>query len=122
MQLTEAQRLTYDTAKRFAEREIRPHVRERAEDERFPIDVMRKMAEAGLLAGPFPEEYGGAGIDNVSYVLLCEAIGGASPSVFTAALTVQLSLVGTAVHNFGSEEQRQRWLPDLFAARKIGAF
>jgi len=122
MQLTEAQRLTYDTAKRFAEREIRPHVRERADDETFPIDVMRSMAASGLLAGPFPEESGGAGIDNVSYVLLCEAIGGASPSVFTSALTVQLSLVGTAVHNFGSEEQRRRWLPDLFAARKIGAF
>jgi alkylation response protein AidB-like acyl-CoA dehydrogenase len=122
MQLTEAQRMTYDTAKRFAEREIRPHVRERANDECFPLDVMRRMAESGLLAGPFPEEYGGAGIDNVSYVLLCEAIGGASPSVFTAALTVQLSLVGTAVYAFGSEEQRQRWLPELFAARKVGAF
>jgi alkylation response protein AidB-like acyl-CoA dehydrogenase len=122
MQLTDAQRMTYDTAKRFAEREIRPHMRERAHDEAFPLDVMSKMAEAGLLAGPFPEEYGGAGIDNVSYVLLCEAIGGASPSVFTAALTVQLSLVGTAVHAFGSEEQRKRWLPDLFAARKVGAF
>ncbi len=106
MQLTDAQRMTYDTAKRFAEREIRPHVRDRANDETFPLDVMRKLADNGLLAGPFPEEYGGAGIDNVSYVLLCEAIGGASPSVFTAALTVQLSLVGTAVYNFGSEEQR----------------
>ena len=122
MNLTDAQRMTYDTAKRFAEKEIRPHVRERANDETFPLDIMRTMASAGLLAGPFPEEYGGAGIDNVSYVLLCEAIGGASPSVFTAALTVQLSLVSTAIHNFGSEEQRQRWLPDIFSARKIGAF
>jgi len=122
MNLTDAQRMTYDTAKRFAEKEIRPHVRERANDETFPLDIMRSMAEAGLLAGPFPEEYGGAGIDNVSYVLLCEAIGGASPSVFTAALTVQLSLVSTAIHHFGSEEQRQRWLPDIFAARKVGAF
>ena len=122
MHLTDAQRMTYDTAKRFAEKEIRPYVRERANDETFPLDIMRAMAGAGLLAGPFPEEYGGAGIDNVSYVLLCEAIGGASPSVFTAALTVQLSLVSTAIHNFGSEEQRQRWLPDIFAARKVGAF
>jgi hypothetical protein len=122
MNLTDAQRMTYDTAKRFAEKEIRPHVRERANDETFPLDIMRTMASAGLLAGPFPEEYGGAGIDNVSYVLLCEAIGGASPSVFTTALTVQLSLVSTAIHNFGSEEQRQRWLPDIFSARKIGAF
>ncbi|MCI0882924.1 MAG: acyl-CoA dehydrogenase family protein [Chloroflexi bacterium] len=122
MQLTEAQRMIYNTAKSFAEREIRPHVRERADDETFPLEIMRKLAESGLLAGPFPEKYGGAGIDNVSYVLLCEAIGGASPSVFTAALTVQLSLVSTAVCNFGDDAQRQRWLPDLFAAKKVGAF
>ncbi len=122
MQLTEAQRMIYNTAKAFAEREIRPHVRERANDETFPLEIMGKLAENGLLAGPFPEEYGGAGIDNVSYVLLCEAIGGASPSVFTAALTVQLSLVSTAVCNFGDDEQRQRWLPDLFSAKKVGAF
>jgi alkylation response protein AidB-like acyl-CoA dehydrogenase len=122
MQLTDAQRMVYTTAKRFAEREIKPHIRERATDECFPVDVMRKLAEAGLLGGPFPEEYGGGGIDNVSYVLVCEAIGGASPSVFTAALSVQLSLVGTAVHSFGSDDQRRTYLPDLFSARKIGAF
>jgi alkylation response protein AidB-like acyl-CoA dehydrogenase len=122
MQLTEAQRLIYNTAKSFAEREIRPYVRERVGDETFPLEIMRKLADNGLLAGPFSEEHGGAGIDNVSYVLLCEAIGGASPSVFTAALTVQLSLVSTAVYTFGTDEQRQAWLPDLFAAGKVGAF
>jgi len=122
MQLTDAQRMVYTTAKRFAEREIKPYVRERATDECFPIDVMRKLADAGLLAGPFPEDYGGGGIDNVSYVLVCEAIGGTSPSVFTAALTVQLSLVGTAIHSFGTEDQRRTYLPELFSARKVGAF
>ena len=60
MQLTEAQRMIYKTAKSFAEREIRPHVRERANDETFPLEIMSKLAENGLLAGPFPEEYGGA--------------------------------------------------------------
>lgn len=122
MQLTEAQRLIYNTAKAFAERAIRPHVRERANDESFPLDIMRKLAENGLLGGTFPEEYGGGGIDNVSFVLLCEAIGGACPSVFTAALTVQLSLVSTAIYRFGTDEQSKRWLPDLFAAKTIGAF
>jgi len=122
MQLTEAQRMVYETAKRFADREIRPYVRERRHDDGFPIEVMRKMAGAGLLGGPFPEEYGGGGIDNVSYVLACEAIGGASPSVFTAALTVQLSLVATAIYTYGNEEQRRRYLPDIFSARQIGAF
>jgi len=122
MQLTEAQRMVYATARKFAEREIKPYVRARANDECFPVDIMRELADAGLLGGPFPEEYGGAGIDNVSYVLICEAIGGANPSVFTAALTVQLSLVGTAVHSFGTDEQRRGYLPDLFSARRVGAF
>jgi alkylation response protein AidB-like acyl-CoA dehydrogenase len=122
MQLTDAQRMVYDTAKRFAEREIRPHVRERKDDPQFPIDVMRKLADAGLLGGTFPEEYGGGGIDNVSYVLICEAIGGASPSVFTAALTVQLSLVSTAINDYGTPEQKQRFLPELFTANRVGAF
>src|SRR5437867_482582 len=53
---------------------------------------------------------------------MCEAIGGASPSVFTAALTVQLRLVGTASYAFGTEEQRKAHLPDLFTARRVGAF
>jgi len=122
MQLTDAQRMVYTTARRFAEREIKPYVRERASDECFPVDIMRKLADSGLLGGPFPEQYGGAGIDNVSYVLVCEAIGGACPSVFTAALTVQLSLVGTAIHGFGTEDQRTHYLPELFAARRVGAF
>lgn len=122
MQLTEAQRLVYDTAKRFADREIRPYLRERQNDETFPVDVMRKMAESGLLGGTFPEEYGGGGIDNVSFVLACEAIGGVSPSVFTSALTVQLSLVSTAINAFGSEEQKLRFLPELLSARLVGAF
>lgn len=122
MQLDDAQRMVYDTAKRFADNEIRPYTRERRSDPQFPIDVMRKLAGAGLLGGTFPDEYGGGGIDNVSYVLICEAIGAASPSVFTAALTVQLSLVSTAINDYGTEEQRRQLLPELFAARRVGAF
>lgn len=122
MQLNDAQRMVYDTAKRFAENEIRPYARERKDDPQFPIDVMRKLADSGLLGGTFPEEYGGGGIDNVSYVLICEAIGAASPSVFTAALTVQLSLVSTAINDFGNEQQKSQLLSELFAARRVGAF
>ena len=122
MQFTEAQRIVYDTAKRFAAKEIKPHVRERRDDPQFPIDIMHRLADSGLLGGTFPEEYGGGGIDNVSYVLICEAIGAVSPSVFTAALTVQLSLVSTAIDRFGTDDQKQTFLPELFAARRVGAF
>ncbi len=122
MELDEAQRIIYQTAKRFAAQHILPQARERAEDESFPLEVMRLLAEAGLYGGPFPEQYGGAGIDNVSYALVCEAIGGASPSVFTSALTVQLSLVGTSIYAYGNEEQRRRWLPQVLSGRLVGAF
>src|SRR3990172_6182292 len=60
--LLEAHRMVQTTARRFAEHEIRPYVRERANDEGFPVDVMRKLAAAGLLGAPFPEGYGGGGI------------------------------------------------------------
>lgn len=122
MELTEAQRLAYQTAKRFAAEQIAPQARERAHDETFPIEMMREMARRGLFGGPFPERYGGAGIDNVSYALICEAIGAASPSVFTSALTVQLSLVGTSIYAGGSEEQRQAYLPRVLSAEVVGAF
>ncbi len=122
MELNEAQRIVYQTARRFAAEHIAPQARQRSEDETFPIDVMRRLVQAGLYGGPFPEEYGGAGIDNVSYALICEAIGGASPSVFTSALTVQLSLVGTSIYAYGNEEQRRRWLPEVLSGRLVGAF
>ena len=84
-QLNDGQRLVRDTARRFATNEIAPFVREREHDEQFSVDVLRRMADAGLLGGPIPETYGGGGTDHVSYGLICEEIGRASPSVFTTA-------------------------------------
>jgi alkylation response protein AidB-like acyl-CoA dehydrogenase len=114
--------LVYETAKRFADHELAPLVKARPHDETLPRTVLPRMAEIGLLGGPFPEEYGGAGIDYLSYALVCEAIGGVSPSLFTSALTVQLSLVSSAFVNFGTEEQKRRFLPPLLRGEKIGAF
>lgn len=120
--LTDAQVMVYDTAKRFAASEVAPLVKAHPGDETLPKTLLPKMAKVGLLGGPFPETYGGAGIDYVSYALICEAIGGASPSIFTSTLTVQLSLVSTAILRFGSEEQRQRYLPALLGGELLGAF
>jgi len=73
--LTEGQQMIRDTARRFAQNEIAPHVRENEHNERFPVEVMRKMAPIGLLGGPIAEQYGGAGVDSISYALICEEIG-----------------------------------------------
>lgn len=120
--LNEAQRLVQDTARRFAAQEITPHVREREHDEQFSVEALRKMAEIGLLGGPLPEQYGGGGIDHVSYGLICEEIGKASPSVFTGALTVQISLVSQTINRWGNEEQKQRYLPRLLSGQAVGAY
>lgn len=120
--LTAEQALAYETARRVATEVVAPLVRARPGDGTLPRTLLPRLAEVGLLGGTFPEVYGGAGIDHVSYALVCEAIGGVSPSVFTSCLTVQLSLVGTAVHGFGSEEQRRRYLPALLSGQILGAF
>ncbi len=120
--LDEQQQLILDTARRFAAREIAPFVRENEHNDRFPIDVMRKMAPLGLLGGPIAERYGGAAIDSVSYALICEEVGKASASVFTSALTVQISLVGQTIERFGDEEQKRCYLPKLCSGEWVGAY
>jgi butyryl-CoA dehydrogenase len=122
LEFNEEQRLIRDTARRFAAKEIAPYIRPREHDEQFSVDVLRKMAEAGLLGGPIPEVYGGGGIDHVSYGLLCEEIGKASPSVFTTALTVQISLVSQTILKWGSEEQKREYLPRLCGGEIVGAY
>jgi butyryl-CoA dehydrogenase len=121
-ELNEAQRLVRDTARQFAAGEIAPYVLAREHDEQFSIDVLRQMARAGLLGGPIPEEYGGGGVDHLSYGLICEEIGKASPSVFTAALTVQISLVSQTILRWGSEEQKRDLLPRLCSGELISAY
>ncbi len=122
LDLNESQRLIRDTARRFAAHEITPHVRAREHDESFSVEVLHKMADAGLLGGPIPEAYGGGGIDHLSYALICEEIGKASASVFTTALTVQISLVAQTILKWGTEAQKQHYLPKLCAGELIGAY
>ena len=122
LELDEGQRLIRDTARRFAANEIAPYVREREHDEQFSVDVLRQMADTGLLGGPIPEEYGGGGIDHLSYGLICEEIGKVSPSVFTTALTVQISLVSQTILRWGTEEQKREYLPRLCSGEYVGAY
>ncbi|HML99352.1 MAG TPA: acyl-CoA dehydrogenase family protein [Tepidiformaceae bacterium] len=120
--LGEAQRLAYAAARRFADTELRGLAAANPGDQALVKSVLPRLAEIGLLGGTFPEEVGGAGTDHISYCLVCEAIGGVSPSIFTGALTVQLSLVGTALHRFGRLPQHAALLREALSGAKVGAF
>lgn len=120
--LTDEHALIYRTARQFAEQELTPLVQERPGDGTLPLTALTKLASAGLLAAPYESGYGAGSIDTLGYTLLCEAIGGVSPSLFTSALTVQISLVGTAIAKFGSERQREDYLKPLLEGRMLGAF
>src|SRR5256885_2319289 len=119
--LTSEQQSIRKLAKDFADKEIAPGARERDRNETFPKEVLRKMAPLGLLGGPVPEKYGGIGIDYVSHALVTEEVGRADSSVRTT-LSVQISLVEMTVLKFGTEEQKQRWLPRLCKGEVLGCF
>ena len=120
-ELNETQRLIKDTAAEFAQRRIVPVARENDEKERYPADIVREMGELGMFGGPIPEEYGGAGLDYISYAIMNEEISKACSSVRTV-LSVQLSLVATTILKWGSETQKKKYLPKLCSAEWIGCF
>ncbi len=119
--LTPEQEQIRKLAKEFADREIAPGARERDRAERFPSDVLAKMAPLGFLGGPVPEQYGGMGVDYIGHALLTEEFGRADSSVRTT-LSVQVSLVELTILKFGSEKQKRAWLPRLCRGEIIGCF
>lgn len=119
--LTEEQRLVRETVRRFAEEEIAPVAAEHDHDERFPRALLDKMALLGLLGGPIPKEYGGAGLDYISHAIVTEEVGCADSSLRTT-LSVQVSLVELTLLKWGTEEQKRRYLPELCTGRLLGCF
>ena len=119
--LTEEQKMVKDTARKFADSEIMPYARENDVKERFPIEIFKRMAELGFLGGPIPEKYGGAGLDFISDAIIFEEVGRADSSLRTA-LSVQVSIVGLTMLNWGTEEQKQKYLMKLCKGEFIGCF
>src|SRR5919201_5584597 len=119
--LTPEQEQIRKLAKDFADKEIAPGARERDREQRFPADVLKKMAPLGFLGGPVPETYGGIGVDYISHALITEEVGRADSSVRTT-LSVQISLVELTILKFGTEKQKQSWLPRLCRGEIIGCF
>lgn len=121
LDLTTEQQEIRKLARDFADREIVPGARERDRNETFPADVLAKMAPIGFLGGPVPERYGGMGVDMIAHALITEEIGRADSSVRTT-LSVQISLVEMTILKYGTEEQKQRYLPALCRGEIIGCF
>lgn len=121
LQLTDEQKLISEAAREFADREIEPVVRENDRAERFDRELAAKLGEVGYLGAPVAEAYGGRGLDYFSYGLIVEQIGRADSAMRTV-VSVQTSLVAGSIERWGSEEQKQRWLPRLCSGEALGCF
>src|SRR3989442_10928076 len=120
-ELTDEQRLIKNTAREFTDREIVERSRENARNHHFDLEIVKKIADQGYLGAIVPQEYGGAGLDYVSYGLIVEEIGRGDSAVRTG-ISVQTSLVCSAILRWGTEEQKQRYLPRLCAGGWLGWF
>src|SRR5687767_15669978 len=105
----------------FAEAEIAPHAEAWDRDHTFPTDTVRAMGDLGLFGLVFPEEYGGSGAD---FTTLCVAIEEIARVDQSMAITLEagVGLGANPIYSFGTEEQRQEWLPGLCAGRALGGF
>ncbi len=120
-QLTEDQLMLRDMVRQFAEKEVKPTVAERDEHARWPTELVRKMGELGLMGVAVSEEYGGAGMDYVSYAIVIEELSRVDPSLGVIA-SVNNSLVCYGIEKFGTEEQKRELLTPLASGRMLGAF
>jgi len=109
---TEEQLQIKKAVREFALREIAPHVAEYDREERFPVEIVRKAAAQGYMGGVVPVEYGGAGLDHVTYTLIIEEISRVC-QIVGCALSFPSGLAGSAILRYGTEEQKQRYLAPL---------
>src|SRR5215467_9919754 len=119
--LNEEQQAIRDTCREFAEQEIKPIAEEIDRTCEFPYDVVRKMGELGLLGLPFPEEYGGAGADFLSYCIAIEEISRGDVSV-GITMEAPTSIGSNPFYLFGSKEQKEQYLTPLARGEQLWAF
>ncbi|WP_435076031.1 acyl-CoA dehydrogenase family protein [Halococcus sp. AFM35] len=120
MDLTAEQRAIRDTVRKFAREEIRPEAEQADREETFPEEVWDGLAELDMTGLTTPEEYGGFDADSLTYSLVNEELAGGMLAVVTA-LSVHC-LATSCIAEFGDDDQRERWLPDMREGRPVGAF
>jgi butyryl-CoA dehydrogenase len=120
-ELTEEQRLIRETARAFTDKEIVPRARENDRNQHFDLELVGKLADQGYLGAIVPREYGGADLDYLTYGVIVEEIG-RGDSAMRTVVSVQTSLVCSAIVRWGTEEQKQRYLPRLCSGEWLGCF
>ncbi len=120
-QLTEEHDMMRKMIRDFAENQVAPTAAERDEEERFDRSIFEQMAELGLTGIPWPEQYGGAGADYLSYVIAVEELSRVDASI-GVTLSAHVSLASWPIYKFGTEEQKQKFLRPLAEGKKMGAY
>jgi butyryl-CoA dehydrogenase len=120
-ELTDEQQLIRETARAFTDKEIVPRARENDRNQHFDRELVGKLADQGYLGAIVPREYGGAGLDYLTYGVIVEEIG-RGDSAMRTVVSVQTSLVCSAIVRWGTEEQKQRYLPRLCSGEWLGCF
>jgi short/branched chain acyl-CoA dehydrogenase len=120
-ELSDEQRLLRDTVRDFARQEVAPVAEELDRTKAFPYELVAKMGGLGLMGIPFPEEYGGGGADTLSYALAVEELTRVDSSV-AITMAAHTSLGTMPIHLWGSDEQKDDWLPTLCSGEKLAAF
>jgi glutaryl-CoA dehydrogenase len=119
--LSEEERAVQDTVARFTDERVLPIIGECFDQGRFPTELIPEMAGLGLLGASLPEQYGGGGLNGVSYGLICQELERGDSGIRSFA-SVQSSLCMYPIFAYGTEAQKQRWLPDMAAGKVIGCF
>lgn len=119
--LNDHQKLIRDTVRQFMEAEVRPSVKQRDREERFPAEEIKKLAELGCCGMMIPEEWGGPGLDTLSYVLMLEEVARVDAAMATS-LSVTNSAVQVPLTKFGTEEQKKKYLRRLATGEILGSF
>src|SRR6476646_9673835 len=119
--LTDHQKLIRDTVRQFMDTEVRPLVNQLERDEKFPRDILKKIGEMGCCGMLTPEEWGGPGMDTVSYVLMLEEVARVYTAMSTA-LGVTNSAVQVPLLQFGTDAQKQKYLKRLATGEILGSF
>ena len=120
-ELSEEHEMIRKMVRDFAQKDVAPTAAERDEEERFDMDLFKKMAELGLTGIPWPEEYGGIGSDYLAYVIAVEELSRVCASI-GVTLSAHTSLAGWPVFKYGTEEQKQKYLRPMAEGTKIGAY
>ena len=119
--LTDEQIAIQQMVRDFAKKEIEPHIMEYDEKKQFPVEIIRKLGELGLLGIIYPEEYGGAGMGYLEYALIVEELSAVDPSI--GLIVAAHNSLGTFhIYNFGSEEQKRKYLPRLTSGESLAAW